>query len=502
MGSAPATATQPRRRMRGLAFRLAAILLGLGTLALAEGVFVMFDWGRPAHGDDPFVGFSAVHPLFVPNEEESRYEVAPSRRAFFRPESFDIEKGAREYRIFCLGGSTVQGRPFAIETSFTTWLELNLEQADPGPKWEVVNCGGVSYASYRLVPILAEVLRHEPDLIVLYTGHNEFLEDREYGHIRRLPGFAAGPGELIMRTRTYALLREGYLRLRGPSARGAPPPNGPVLAAEVDAVLDYQGGLEKYHRDEKRRRDVLDHFRYNVARMVAMSQRAGVPMLLINPVCSLRDCPPFKAQHRDGLTAEELRRWDALCGEAARRLGTSPFRALGLLRRAAAIDDQHAGLHYLRARCLDALRRVREAREAFLRAKELDVCPLRILEPMHEALLEIARRSDTPLVDVRKLIEQHSRDGIPGGYLLVDHVHPSVAGHRLIADALTDELIRQGIADPIDGWKQRRDRKADEHLESLGDLYFAKGTQRLELLRQWALGRATWVRPDTGPGAD
>src|SRR5690606_6623553 len=123
-------------------------------------------------------------PLFVANPETGNYEIPEARQVYFRPESFPIRKGLGEYRIFCLGGSTVQGRPYSVETSFTTWLEISLHAADPSRKWNVVNCGGVSYASYRLAPILEEVLRYEPDMIVLCTGHNEFLEDRTYRGVK------------------------------------------------------------------------------------------------------------------------------------------------------------------------------------------------------------------------------------------------------------------------------------------------------------------------------
>ncbi|MGB2821615.1 MAG: tetratricopeptide repeat protein, partial [Phycisphaerae bacterium] len=365
-------------------------------------------------------------------------------------------------------------------------------------KWQVVNCGGISYASYRLVPILQEVLGHEPDLIILYTGHNEFLEDREYGHIRDIPGFVSGLWELVAQTRTYNLLREGWARLRGPARPGAAAER-PVLGPEADAVLDYKGGLAKYHRDEQRRRGVIEHFRCNLRRMIGLCRESGVAVLLVNPVSSLRDCAPFKSQHRRGLTDEQRRRWEGLLREAGRRLGRNPFGAVDLLRRASAIDDQRADLHYLLGRCFDAMGRPEQARQAYIRAKELDVCPLRMLEPMHEIVLDVARRTDTPLLDARKLIERHSRDGIPGGYLMLDHVHPSIRGHRLIADALTGELIRQGVVHPAAGWKKRRDEKVRQHTESLDDFYFAKGQERLEAVRKWAAGRATFVRPRTQP---
>lgn len=495
--------TTPRDRpgrWRGLLLRLSAVAVGLAPFVVAELVFVAVDWGRPDYRDDPFVGFSAVHPLFVPSADGARYEIAESRQGFFRPDSFAAEKGADEFRIFCLGGSTVQGRPFAIETSFTTWLELNLQAAEPTRTWDVVNCGGISYASYRLVPILREVLGHEPDLVMLYVGHNEFLEDREYGHIRDMPRVLARPWQMLTRTRTYNLLREGYVHLAG-SSQAVRAEGRPVLGPETDAMLDYQDGLARYHRDQKWRRNVIDHFRYNVARMVGMARDASVPLILVNPVCGLRDSPPFKSQHRDGLTPEERLRWESLCREAEAQSGTDARAAVELLGQAAAIDDQYAGLQYSLAKCYDALKRTGEAREAYTRAKELDVCPLRILQPMNDAIVAIARRTGTPLVDVWDLFAQRSRDGLVGGYLLIDHVHPTIAGHRLIADALTGELVRRGMVHPVAGWERRRDEKARRHLDSLGDFYFAKGRQRLEAVRGWATGQANVVRPKPGAAA-
>ena len=61
--------------------------------------------------------------------EEDTYEIPATRQKFFQPESFAAQKADDEFRIFVFGGSTVQGRPYAIETSFTTWLELALAAA-------------------------------------------------------------------------------------------------------------------------------------------------------------------------------------------------------------------------------------------------------------------------------------------------------------------------------------------------------------------------------------
>ncbi len=435
-----------QRRWWRILFRIAAVGIGLVPLLASELVLRAFDLGHPDRHADPFVGFTAVQPLFVLDQTSRRYEVPRARQLCFRPQSFPTRKAPDTFRIFCLGGSTVQGRPFAVETSFTTWLRLSLEAADPSRRWEVVNCGGVSYASYRLVPILEEVLHYQPDLIVLYTGHNEFLEDRTYSTLERLPGPVRGLLGAASRLRTFVVLREGLDRLAVAPVTQVDQDRA-ILPAEVDALLDYKGGLESYHRDAAWRQGVIDHYTYNLGRMVATAREAGVPVLLANPVSNL-ETPPFKSQHRDGLTDAERLLFDAYWNAARARYDNAMGSAVEYLTRALDIDDRHAGLWYTLGTCLMNLDQLDEARAALRRARDEDICPLRILGPMNAVVLEIARETDTPLVDVQKLFADRSPGGITGDAWLVDHVHPSIVGHQLIAEALHAEMVRQGWARP------------------------------------------------------
>lgn len=478
---------------RSVVLRIGAVLLGLSPLLLAELIFVLLGWGRPQDHGDPFVGFRSTRPLFVRNEAENVFQVASNRQRCFRPESFSATKQPGEFRIFCLGGSTVQGRPFAIETSFTTWLELSLRAADPSRHWDVVNCGGISYASYRLVPILREVLSYDPDLVVLYTGHNEFLEERTYGHIKRQPAPLAYAIHAASRLRSFTLLRE---RLLDRDVDGAGSTSGvrPILSEEVEALLDYQGGLGAYRRDPSWRRGVIEHFHFNLRRMVLMCRNAAVPIWLVDPVCNLRNCPPFKSQHRDGLTADQLQQWETLRSQAGKYYRTNLRKAVECLRQAIQIDDQYAGQFYDLAKCYDSLGSPNEAREAYIRSKELDVCPLRVVEAMNRAIHDVAQETGTTLIPVRESFNRHSRDSIPGGFLLVDHVHPSIPGHKRIAELLLDQCVASGTSTPRKGWQQRRDDLFQSHAQSLDDWYYLEGQRRLENLRGWAQGRSEFTR--------
>lgn len=481
---------RPGRARRWL-FRLTAVLLGFSSLLVVEGVCVVLDLGRPELHDDPFVGFRSVRPLFVLNESGASHEIPPARQRYFRPQSFAAKKPAGEFRVFCLGGSTVQGRPFAVETSFTTWLEISLSAADPSRSWRVVNCGGVSYASYRLTTILEEVLTYEPDLIVLYTGHNEFLEDRSFDHIKNRGELSSALLEGASRLRSFTLLREAYLRMRGISSHD-PPEGRPLLPTEVEALLDGAGGLEKYDRDEDWQRGVIAQYRFNVQRMVRLADDAGVDIILVNPVSNIRDTPPFKSQHRDDLSADELSRWKSLCAAARGHLEGDDYdaqEAAKLFEQACRIDPLYAGTFYTLGHCYLAIGKVDLARAALLRAKELDVCPLRILTTMNEALSEIAESTDTPLVDAQALFEQESLDGIVGAHWLVDHVHPSITGHQLLADALADKFVALKLLSPRPEWQEEKQRRYRQHRDSLDDLYFIKGTKRLAAVKRWARGR-------------
>jgi lysophospholipase L1-like esterase len=480
----------PRSRRRWL-FRFVAVLFGLAPFVVAELLCIVCGWGRPVEHDDPFVGFSAVHPLFVLSEDGQRHEVARSRYKFFAPDSFPAKKGADEFRIFALGGSTVQGRPYSIETSFTTWLELALREADKSRQWDVVNCGGISYASYRLIPILEECLRHEPDLILLCTGHNEFLEDRTYTHIKRVPGVLQSPLQFLAERRLVVLLGEA---LHGDAASATPRAERPVMADDADAMLNYHNGLAAYHRDDAWHAGVAEHFAYNVRRMVAMCRDAGVPIILIHEPSNLADQPPFKSEHRAGLSAQESQRFAALVGEAQFLYRTDLRGAVARLNEALKIDERHAVVWFELGRCYETLGETNAARAALVRARDEDVCPLRLPSDMEQALRKIAADEDVPLIDSHALLESRTPNGILGNGWLVDHIHPSFDGHQLIAEALVAQLAEEGLVRPREGWEAPARAAYAAHLASLPVVYFARGEEDIENVRHWTRGEA-WGPP-------
>jgi lysophospholipase L1-like esterase len=441
---------------------------------------------REAVDLDPVVDLHQLKPLFEIEEATGKYRIPDSRRNFFQPASFPVDKAAATKRIFVLGGSTVQGRPYAPETAFSTWLQLRLRAADPNTDFQVINCGGVSYASYRLARVLDEVLRYQPDAVVLYTGHNEFLEERSYAEVREFGAARSMISRIGSQLHTVRWLRERLVDdrdLRTP------------LPMEVNARLDHVGGLEDYHRDEDWRRGVEQHFAWTLQRMVAAARAADVPLLLCLPASDLVNTPPLKIELAGGLGDSDSETFQTRWQRARDEQLTSQQRIDAALE-CLAIDPEHAGAHYIAGRLLYEQGNTTAAKEHLQDARDFDVCPLRATAPIVSSVKSIAQQYQLPLIDTIVLLDQRSSggkripDSIADPELFIDHVHPTIAGHQIIAAALADQFERLGWVAADTATQQRYQQLVQEHLATLGEAYYARGRQRLAGLRRWATGRA------------
>ncbi|MHC4121542.1 MAG: tetratricopeptide repeat protein, partial [Planctomycetota bacterium] len=404
----------------------------------------------------------------------------------FNLQRFDRNKSADTYRVFCVGGSTTFGRPYDDTTSFCGWLREMLPKADPARKWELINAGGVSYASYRVAAVMEELARYEPDLFILYSGHNEFLERRTYGRIIDTPAAVRGLGAVMSRTRTYALVQRIVKSSAGRPDKTAG--QRAYLPGEVKTVLENSLGPEEYHRDSELRRQVLDHYRYNLMRMVDIARSAGAKAILVTPASNLRHCQPFKSEHSDTLGITERLNFRALYEQASESQAEGQWsEALTAIDRALTVDDCYAHAHYLRGRVLWELQRYAQAKEAFEHAMDEDVCPLRALKPMLEIVAEVANEKDVPVVDFAGLAERLSEHETPGQKLFLDHVHPTIEGNRLLALALLETMSGHGIVKPAGTWDDAEIEKVRQEVESRLDLAsHGAALRNLSRLLRWA----------------
>lgn len=465
---------------RRIVFPLCAILFAVIPFLLLEGVFRLFDVGAAANKASAGFGGSR---LFELDEDSEIYHTARHRLLFFGPQEFARKKPERTFRIFGLGGSTVHGRPYENGSSFLKWLELELGGRDSTRKYETVNCGGLSYASYRLTTLLDEVLDYQPDLIVVATGHNEFLEDRSFHSEKSQPPWIRWAVRQGNQLRTVNVARQIF----SGEPEGDTTPELSGLEPEVEARLDAKSGYASYHRDDLWRQDVIDQYEDSLREMVDACRTAKVPLILVNLGENLRDCPPFKSEHGKGLSADSLQRWQELFDRATELDDTAPSEAIKVYRQAEAIDGDYALLAFRMARCHDRLGDMERSREYYHRARQLDICPLRMIEELHERLEQVAVDTSTPLVDAEAWGVEVSPDGIPGNNCYMDHVHPDIGSHQQIGRLLADEMESMGLTSANLQWTESQRRRTYRiHFRRLGPAYLANGRRRVGWLEHWA----------------
>jgi tetratricopeptide (TPR) repeat protein len=109
-------------------------------------------------------------------------------------------------------------------------------------------------------------------------------------------------------------------------------------------------------------------------------------------------------------------------------------------------------LHYLRGQALLRLERFPEARQALVRARDEDVCPLRALTGIREIVIQVAAQENATLLDFEQMVGQQDNRGIPGDDWFLDHVHPTIEGHRLLALELLARMRALGLVSPKVSW--------------------------------------------------
>ncbi len=447
---------------------------------LVEATLTIIGYRSAQRLADPYVSFTGTRPLFV-RQAEPRDRVvlatAPERLVYFNWQEFDKKKMPDTFRVFCLGGSTTYGRPYDDATSYCSWLRELLPRAAPDQKYEVINVGGISYASYRLAVLLEEVLRYEPDLIILQTGHNEFLERRTYRDVYALPSPVRQTIAVAGKTRTWQAMSDVVHAF---SSRKNEMPEH-ALPLEVDAILDQTTGPQEYVRDDEYQRQVVSHLSANLVRMIKLAGDRDVPMLIVAPGSNLANCRPFKSVSQ--LSGKAQEQWQKKLDDAEELVSLGQVeQAMTLYEQALELDSRHPLTHYQLGRLQQATGDDAAARRSFVIARDEDVCSLRATSEIMETIRAIADHSNTPLVDMEALLGP-----LPGKEQFFDHVHPRVEMHGKIATAIIQRLADEEWLSTKEGWQQESWPEVhDDVVGSIDPQRRAVGLRNLAKVLAWS----------------
>ena len=276
----------------------------------------------------------------------------------------------------------------------------------------MINAGAMSYASYRVKGVMAELAQYDPDLFIAYMGHNEFLERRTYADVLRTPSLLRDAAGLASGLRIATLMSSGLEQVGILGAVEKHHPTG--LHAEVVRIPVYAVGPEAYSRNETFKREVLAHYEASLSAMIDLATAARARTLFVTPVSNLRDFAPFKSENRGGLTSDQLNSWRTDYEKGRLLARNSQFtEADRQFDAALAIDDSHADLLYRKGQTLLALGKDQEAMAYLTRARDEDICPLRALTATSETMRRVAARRGVALLDFERLATLARPTGFP-----------------------------------------------------------------------------------------
>jgi len=381
-------------------FYAVPFLLPVIVIILLEFTLRTFNYGRNIETWIPY------HPelpgkLVLNIEVASKYFLTtkgiPS--SIFDP--FDAVKKPGTFRVFVLGESSAAGFPYEPTGSYSRYIRDRLQLVYPKQNIEVVNVSMAAINSIVIKDMLPEILKQDPDLILLYVGHNEY-----YGVFGAASQslFAGNKTMLsamlyLNEFKTVQLLRNMFNTVSF-WFKGKGKDNGATLMARMASnnLVPYKSKLYQAG---------LTQFEGELSDIIQMIKEKNVPLIMGTLTSNLKDQPPFISINEK--ESESADNYFKLAQES--------------LKNGNAV----------------------EAKKLFIKAKELDALRFRAPEEMNDIIKELAGRNQIPLVDFESAFNNESENDIVGNNLMVDHLHPTLHGYQIFGKLFFEAMEKNNF---------------------------------------------------------
>ncbi len=351
---------------------------------------------------------------------------------------FPVQKGENTFRLFVVGASSSVGFPFSPNVAFAEFLREMLAAGNEDLHVEAINTSMTAISSYQVGRWVKEIVRHyDPDMVVVYTGHNEV-----YGVLGAGSSMSVGSNRwlttLFLRmqgTATYSLVARLVERMAKPAEKG---PKGQPLES-LTRNREIRPHTELH-------RAVEENYRRNLIDMRRAAEKKGVPIFFCTPVSNRSGCAPMVSLHRPDLSEETEREWSRYVQLGETRMNAGDLKRAGEeFSKALALDSTHAELHYRIGLLLLKEGLQEEARVAFSKSLLYDALHLRACDPLVQIVRDVSdseRGGNVHLVDAVERFATESEEGITGTDLVFEHVHPNGWGHYLIASEIFRTILK------------------------------------------------------------
>ncbi len=367
------------------------------------------------------------------------------------PDTFSPMKDPGTFRIFCLGGSTTVGYPYWYNGAFSSFLRDRLQTIFPDRTIELINFGMTATNSFTVTDMARDLVHYQPDLFIVYDGHNEFYgalgiaSNESLGGMRWLTMLYLR----LIHLRTFEAMKDLYGLLRRSSASVGSPEGPGTLMERLSSGQEVPYQSRTYRRG-------LEILKENLHDLASLCAEEKIPVIVSSQVSNLRDQVPFVSGAAPDATPAMRVEFERLLDEGTRKLAANQAdSAVALLRAALMLDSLHAEAHYRLGQCLDRLGRFVEALAEYTRARDLDQLRFRMSTDFNTAVQEEALRGGMIFADIERVFAEASPDSIVGNDLMFEHLHPRARGQFLMAREYARLMRSEGILVSRSDWEAR-----------------------------------------------
>ncbi len=332
-------------------------------------------------------------------------------------------------RVLCIGESSMFGVPFQWAATIPALVRKQLRHLYPDREVEVINLGASAINTNVIREMVPGFLSLEPDLVLVYTGHNEYYGPDGVGASwieRMIPGLT--PWKYRARRLPLVLALQRFIAGLGSRKADA-----------SKSLMEQVSGGEEIPLDSPESERIFRQFQGNLRDIVRGFRREGVPVIL-GDISSNLMFPPFAPRPGAGFRG-------IAPAVTAGRFG----EADSLLSRGLAEDSTNAWYLYWRGRLSLAAGDSAVAVQFLERARDQDLLKFRAPGRINEIIHRIGREESVPVVPIDSLLRARSPHGITDTTYFCEHLHPNFAGYDLIARAFIAAIVDlhpAGLAGP------------------------------------------------------
>lgn len=342
----------------------------------------------------------------------------------FKPSLVRKQKTKSTFRILCIGESSMFGVPYQMTANIPGMVRRQLQHLHPEKEIEVINLGASAINTNVILHLTKEFLRLQPDLVLIYTGHNEFYGPDGVG-ASRLEKYFPSITQLKYNIRNLSIVRLAQSFGNSPAQ---------TQSLEVNLMKQVSNGA-LIDLNSSNAQLVFNNFARNLSDIIKSYRRLNISVI-VSDVTSNLQFSPFVY---DSTLINDYTEIRNSIGSKKYDIALRKFNALSH------IDSTNAYQQFLLGSIYLGLNNPVKARLHFEFARDNDLLKFRAPGKINAIIKTVCAKNAISFFSSDSIFQHFSMNGISDTTLFWEHLHPKANGYYLIANGFVDKIQQENI---------------------------------------------------------